>query len=181
MLKRRGEIGTGGVGEDLFARTSSNECNEEGRPPSLVHVYPIQFGSAPDPSAFWTGGTVANSNDSKDGNGSAEFPPDPAISDLEATKKALKADGIRSRPAKEEPLWLREGDAASRVSMNDVLTDVFLMQVRRGRFSDGSDSVKQAPTPKMIESAKALLFGSGNYDGVGEVEDEDDDENDGER
>ena len=181
MLKRRGEIGTGGVGEDLFARFSSNECSDEERPPSLVHVYPMQFGSAPDPGAFWTGGTVANSNDSKDGKGSAESPPNPAISDLEATKKALKVDGIRSRPAKEEPLWLREGDAASRVSMNDVLTDVFLMQVRRGRFSDGSDSVKQAPTPKMIESAKALLFGSGNYDGVGEVEDEDDDENDGER
>ena len=59
--------------------------------------------------------------------------------------------------------------------MNDVLTDVFLMQVRRGRFSDGTDSVKQAPTPKMIENAKALLFGSDNYDGEGEVEDEDED------
>ena len=175
MLKRRGEIGTGGVGEDLFARTPSSECSEDERPPSLVHVYPMQFGSAPDPSAFWTGGTVANSNDSKDGNGSAEPLPNPAISDLEATKKALKVDGIRSRPAKEEPLWLREGDAASRVSMNDVLTDVFLMQVRRGRFSDGTDSVKQAPTPKMIENAKALLFGSDNYDGEGEVEDEDED------
>ena len=77
-------------------------------------------------------------------------------------KKAMKVDSIRSRPAKEEPLWLREGDAASKISMNDVLTDVFLMQVRRGRFSDGSDSVKQAPTPKMIENAKALLFGGGS-------------------
>jgi hypothetical protein len=55
--------------------------------------------------------------------------------------------------------------------MNDVLTDVFLMQVRRGRFSDGSDSVKQAPTPKMIENAKALLFGSEkDDDGVDEAE-----------
>lgn len=169
MLKRRDEIGTGGVGEDLFARTPSVQCSEDERPPSLVHVYPMQFGSAPDPSAFWTGGTVANSNGAKD---SADgTPPTSAISDLEAAKKAMKVDSIRSRPAKEEPLWLREGDAASKISMNDVLTDVFLMQVRRGRFSDGSDSVKQAPTPKMIENAKALLFGSEkDDDGVDEAE-----------
>ena len=175
MLKRRDEIGTGGVGEDLFTRSPSVECSENERPPSLVHVYPMQFGSAPDPSAFWTGGTVANSNDANDSADAAS--PVSAISDLEAAKKAMKVDSIRSRPAKEEPLWLREGDAASKISMNDVLTDVFLMQVRRGRFSDGSDSVKQAPTPKMIENAKALLFGSENDGGVddGEIDIEEDD------
>mmetsp|Transcript_34542 Transcript_34542/g.101513 ORF Transcript_34542/g.101513 Transcript_34542/m.101513 type:complete len:945 (-) Transcript_34542:93-2927(-) len=178
MLKRRDEIGTGGVGEDLFARTPSTECSEDERPPSLVHVYPMQFGSRPDPSAFWTGGTVANSNDSLV---AAESSSKPAIADMGATKKAWKVDGIRSRPAKEEPLWLREGDAASKISMNDVLTDVFLMQVRRGRFSDGSDSVKQAPTPKMIENAKALLFGSENDDDVEGEEYDDEGENDGGR
>ena len=116
---------------------------------------------------------MANSNDANDS--ADKISSNSAISDLEAAKKAMKVDSIRSRPAKEEPLWLREGDAASKISMNDVLTDVFLMQVRRGRFSDGSDSVKQAPTPKMIENAKALLFGSeANDDAEIDIEDDED-------
>jgi hypothetical protein len=176
MLKRRDEIGTGGVGEDLFARTSTTRSSENERPPSLVHVYPLHFGSGPDPNVSWAVDTVADTGDADDVTAT---PPKPAVSDLEAAKKAMKVDSIRSRPAKEEALWLREGDAASKISMNDVLTDVFLMQVRRGRFSDGSDSVKQAPTPKMVEKAKALLFGSdvGTDVGVEEDDDEIEDEN----
>jgi len=139
-------------------------------------VYPLHFGSGPDPNVSWAVDTVADTGDADDVTAT---PPKPAVSDLEAAKKAMKVDSIRSRPAKEEALWLREGDAASKISMNDVLTDVFLMQVRRGRFSDGSDSVKQAPTPKMVEKAKALLFGSdvGTDVGVEEDDDEIEDEN----
>lgn len=60
----------------------------------------------------------------------------------------------RSRPPKEEPLWMRHGDEYRFVSKRDVLVDSFLRNIQSGRFSDGSDAVKQAPMPKIYLDVK---------------------------
>ncbi len=63
----------------------------------------------------------------------------------------------RSRPPKEEPLWLRHGEENRLVNQKDALADAFLRNISSGRFSDGRDAVRQAPVPKIYLEAKQRL------------------------
>ena len=70
----------------------------------------------------------------------------------------------RSRPPKEEPLWLRHGEEHRLVNTKNALADAFLRNISSGRFSDGRDAVRQAPVPKMYlekkERLNSLITGS---------------------
>ncbi len=60
----------------------------------------------------------------------------------------------RSRPPKEEPLWLRQGEEHRFTNKRDLLADAFIRNIQAGRFKDGSDAVRQAPVPKVYLDAK---------------------------
>ena len=55
----------------------------------------------------------------------------------------------RSRPPKEEPLWLRHGEEHRFVNRREVLAEVFHRNIQ-----DGSDAARQAPVPKVYLDAK---------------------------
>ena len=59
-----------------------------------------------------------------------------------------------ARPPKEEPLWKRKSEANKSLSVSDVLSDMFMQNIRKGQFSDGTDAVKQAPTPAIFQDAR---------------------------
>eukprot|EP00978_Attheya_sp_CCMP212_P006689 scaffold15518_cov50-Attheya_sp.AAC.4 len=135
LLKR-----TGGEASDqqLFIRPPAN--NDDGdvdsymtRPPSLVYVYPMEW-----------------SNSHHDGFGGSSGP-------FGSSDEAEKEDAIRARPPREEPLWSRQGDSSRSISVKDTMRDVFLTHVRKGQFQDGSDSVQQAPTPKIVTQAREKM------------------------
>ena len=63
----------------------------------------------------------------------------------------------RSRPPKEEPLWLRHGEENRLVNKKTALADAFLRSISSGRFSDGKDAVVQAPPSKIYMQAKETL------------------------
>lgn len=63
----------------------------------------------------------------------------------------------RSRPPKEDPLWLRQTEEYRFVNKKDVMANDFISNMISGQFSDGSDAVKQAPVPKMYLDAKEKL------------------------
>ena len=66
----------------------------------------------------------------------------------------------RSRPPKEDSLWLRQGEENRFVNRNQALAESFLRNVQSGRFYDGTDAVKQAPVPEFYINAKEKLFNS---------------------
>ena len=63
----------------------------------------------------------------------------------------------RSRPPKEEPLWLRQGDEKRFQNSRDAMTEAFLANIQSGRFSDGRDALRQAPVPQVYLDAKEKL------------------------
>ena len=129
--------GTGGVGEDMFIKKS---FDDKERPQSLVYVYPldsssqVEFGYGEKSS-----GVVVNLEDD------VKTSHYPSITHVDNLKW--------SRPSKEEPLWLRKGDAGRAISRNDVMADVFFQNIRHGRFYDGSEAIKQAPQSKSASGA----------------------------
>jgi len=46
-----------------------------------------------------------------------------------------------SRPLKEDLIWMRKGEHNRMTSTQDFQTDIFLRNIRSGRFFDGSDPV----------------------------------------
>jgi len=62
-----------------------------------------------------------------------------------------------ARPPKEEPLWKRKSEANKSLSVSDVLSDMFMQNIRKGQFSDGTDAVKQAPTPAIFQDAREVF------------------------
>jgi len=62
-----------------------------------------------------------------------------------------------ARPPKEEPLWKRKSEANKSLSVSDVLSDMFMQNIRKGQFMDGTDAVKQAPTPAIFHNAKEVF------------------------
>ena len=179
MLKRTDEIGTGGIGEDLFARTSSTECSEDERPPSLIHVYPLNWGywgSGPtSTNSSWPSGSMEEQgNEIKETEAVISFSPDPNTEHKDF-EKASRTNELRSRPPKEEQLWVRERDANKFVAVSDVLQDAFRLNMRSGRFHDGSDSVRQAPTPQTFVNLKEKFIGLVGGVGDDEAVAEDDD------
>jgi len=59
-----------------------------------------------------------------------------------------------ARPPKEEPLWKRQSETNKSLSVSDVLSEMFMANILKGQFSDGSDAVKQAPVPAIYKDAK---------------------------
>ena len=59
-----------------------------------------------------------------------------------------------ARPSREESLWLRREEIGRGVSVAEVAKAEFLRNVRQGKFQDGSDSLQQAPVPKVVRDAK---------------------------
>jgi hypothetical protein len=149
VLKKNKQIGTGGVGEDIFERSGHDLGSLEGersRHPSLVHYFqydwnsdqPVHLDGVDDDDMF----DITNRTDSP-------FLP------------MNKNPDFAARPPKEEPLWMRKGEAMKAQSMNDRLAAMFMQNIKQGQFSDGSDAVKQAPVPKGYADAKEWVKGKG--------------------
>jgi hypothetical protein len=63
----------------------------------------------------------------------------------------------RSRPPKEDPLWLRQAEEWRFVNKRDVMAHDFITNMLSGQFSDGTEAVKQAPVPKIYLDTKERL------------------------
>ncbi|KAL3770755.1 hypothetical protein ACHAWU_009662 [Discostella pseudostelligera] len=134
-MHRKNEAGHATEEDDVFysSMESSTDVDavtshEPGRPPSLKRIYPIH-------DMMSLAGTERYS-----------------IGTTERERRRMQLE--RSRPPKEEPLWMRHGDEHRFVSKRDVMVDSFLRNIQSGRFSDGSDALKQAPVPKFYVDAK---------------------------
>jgi hypothetical protein len=132
---------------DTTAAYSLDRAEESGRPPSLKRIYPMQGGMA-------LAGTV-------------EY-----ALEKEMEQQLLQME--RSRPPKEDSLWLRQGEENRFVNRNQALAESFLRNVQSGRFYDGTDAVKQAPVPEFYINAKEKLFNS--WSGTVDEENNDADE-----
>ena len=60
----------------------------------------------------------------------------------------------RSRPPKEEPLWIRKGEEQKFVNYRETMDHSFYHNIQQGKFIDGTDAVKQAPVPEAYLEAK---------------------------
>ena len=145
VLKRNEKIGTGSVGEDIFERAGHDIGSIEGersRNPSLVHYFDYDWSSSRPMS----------------------------LDDLDSEEEDIELDGDdliyqpvsknpdhAARPSKEEALWMRKGEIAKTQSFNEKINIMFMQNIRQGSFSDGSDAVKQAPTPQVISDAKKWI------------------------
>ncbi|KAL3805644.1 hypothetical protein HJC23_005888 [Cyclotella cryptica] len=63
----------------------------------------------------------------------------------------------RSRPPKEDPLWLRQDEERRFVNKKEAAADSFIRNMLLGQFSDGSEAVQQAPVPQLYLDAKERL------------------------
>jgi hypothetical protein len=59
---------------------------------------------------------------------------------------ALYENEMKARPPKEDPLWLRLGDANRGISSADALAQKFYANLYQGRFADGSDPLVRRRT-----------------------------------
>lgn len=129
-MTRHDETGQASSSDDLFytsMSSSQHAVQESGRPPSLKRIYPMQ-----------SGGSLA---------GTEEY-------ELEKDMAKRQLQIERSRPPKEEPLWLRLAEEYRLVNRKDALADSFARNIQRGIFADGQDSVRQAPVPRVYLDAK---------------------------
>jgi len=62
-----------------------------------------------------------------------------------------------ARPSKEEPLWKRQSETTKSTSVSDMMSAMFMQNIMKGQFSDGSDAVKQAPVPVIFQDAKEVF------------------------
>jgi len=152
VLKKNKKIGTGGVAEDIFERSGHDLGSLEGersRHPSLVHYFQYDWNS--DQHVHLDGVDDDEINNRTDS----------------ALLRMNKNPDFAARPPKEEPLWMRKGEAMKAQSMNDRLAAMFMQNIKQGHFSDGSDAVKQAPVPKAYADAKEWVKGK-SRDGTNE-------------
>ena len=105
----------------------SSRCREESRPPSLKRIYPMSHTSGSEEENF----------------------------EREMEMRQLQLD--RSRPPKEDQLWLRRGDENRFVNAQDARANEFIKNMVNGRFADGSDAVSQAPTPEIYLDAMGKI------------------------
>jgi hypothetical protein len=56
-------------------------------------------------------------------------------SSQEKLQRALQENELRARPPKEEPLWLRRGEARKSISYADAMADMFIRNMRQGKFA----------------------------------------------
>mmetsp|Transcript_4721 Transcript_4721/g.8395 ORF Transcript_4721/g.8395 Transcript_4721/m.8395 type:complete len:577 (+) Transcript_4721:2-1732(+) len=139
-MHRKDESGHLTEEDDLFYSTtmastktsSARRVEESGsRPPSLKRIYPMRTGAGPAALLART----------------QEY-------ELEKEMKRRQLQIQRSRPPKEEPLWLRQGEEHRFVNRREALAEVFRRNIQLGQFKDGSDAVRQAPVPKVYLDAK---------------------------
>jgi hypothetical protein len=133
MKRKHNSTGPGdAMGENLFIKDEDDEFDCL-RPPTLMYVYPMR-----SPQESSETGDVRNSPFHK--------------SSQEKLQHALQMNELRARPPKEEPLWLRRGEARKSISYADAMADMFIRNMRQGKFADGSDGLQQAPVPKWMRS-----------------------------
>lgn len=77
------------------------------------------------------------------------------IAEKEMELRQLQID--RSRPSKEEPLWMRKGEEQKYVNYREAMDQSFYRNIQQGKFSDGNDAVKQAPVPQAYLDAKEQI------------------------
>lgn len=130
MKRKDNSPGNGDApGENLFIKDENDEFGSV-RPPTLMYVYPMH-NSRPQESA--RNGPFLNHRD-------------------DMLQLEIRENELRGRPPKEEPLWLRRGEARKSISRADAMSDMFLRNMRQGKFADGSDGLQQAPVPKWWRS-----------------------------
>ena len=131
-MRRKDDNGQLAEENDLFYATvrhsslDSMRQVEKNRPPSLNRIYPMQ------------GGAEANFGEYAQ----------------EKEREWKRVQSERSRPPKEEPLWLRQGEEHRFVSWKEEMADSFLRNMLLGQFNDGSEAVKQAPVPQVLVDAR---------------------------
>jgi hypothetical protein len=129
------------LGENLFMKDEDEEFGSL-RPPTLMYVYPMHSQQQ----------SVRHMPFHK--------------SREEKLQLAIHENEQRARPPKEEPLWLRRGEARKSISHADAMSEMFIRNMRQGKFADGSDALQQAPMPKWMRS-----------DSSDDDDDDDDDDN----
>ena len=139
MKRNENSSGPGDApGENLFIKDTDKDIDCI-RPPTLMYVYPMR---SPEQSSAT--GDTRNSPFYK--------------SSHEKLQRALQKNELRARPPKEERLWLRRGEARKSISYADAMADMFIRNMRQGKFADGSDGLQQAPLPKWMR------FGGDDHD-----------------
>jgi hypothetical protein len=123
ILRKSAVIGNGGIAEDIFERSTLDLGHFEGE--RLRHPSLVHYF---DPS--WH--TV-----------SEDIPG--------ADEKLSKHPDYAARPPKEEIIWLRKDEESKTSAVNEMLAEQFMQNIRRGVFSDGTEAVKQAPSPNFLK------------------------------
>lgn len=136
LLKRKDHSASSElVGENMYIKTDDiySAVASNTRPPSLVYVYPMH-------TATWRG------DDDQD-----KWKDPYILSDIERIEQAWNDNERRARPAKEEPLWLRRDDARRGTNYVQVMKDMFLSNMRSGRFADGSEPLQRVRFLRTVE------------------------------
>jgi hypothetical protein len=134
LLKRKDQsVSSELLGENIYMKTDDiyNEVGSSIRPPTLLYIYPMH-------SPIWRG----------DDDTSKGYDPY-LLSDEERVEQAWKDNEQRARPAKEEPLWLRRGDAHRGTSYSQIMKESFTSNMTNARFADGSVPLGRAVVPKV--------------------------------
>ena len=108
------------LGENLYIKDEDEALDGNIRPPSLVYVYPLR----------------PRSNTSKD-----DWKNPFEMTEKERIAEAWEDNEYRARPPKEEPLWLRPGEASRTSNFQDRMLDMFLNNMKKGVFADGRDPI----------------------------------------
>jgi len=102
------------------------------------------------------------------------YPMDRSFQNDSQSEKEEEFDE-RSRPPREDPLWLYQSEQHRSYAVKDVLKDLFLANIRRGQFADGSNAVTPPPMPQTFQNAANTvksLFSDEVGEGEGTEEDE---------
>ena len=137
LLKRKDQsVFSELLGENIYIK-ADDIYKEAGtvRPPTLHYIYPMH-------KTRWHGEEEEDKR------------VDPyVLSQEDRIDQAWKDNERRARPAKEEPLWLRRGDALRGMNMAQMMNENFLFNMKRGRFADGSEPLQRAKVPKAVQEA----------------------------
>lgn len=116
-----------GIEEHVFMKRVNSETSDldisKQRPSSLIYVYPMDL----------NGGNPASNN--------------PQNANIE---KELNEQ--RSRPTREDPLWFYQEEQHKTYSVKEIMTEMFIHNLRKGKFADGSDPFESAPIPQSIQN-----------------------------
>ena len=96
---------------------------------------------------------------------------------LSNQRKDFDVSNERSRPQKEDPLWLYQSEQHKSMSVKDVMGNIFIQNLKRGKFSDGSDAFNAPPLPKSIQNVARTVKQWTNNEIVEETDTNDEDQN----